>query len=406
MPRFSYKAVSPDGEVIEGETEAASRQALVDRLHSQGHVPIRAEERRRAGPRRLSVPSPFRARRATAKDVVLLTQELATLLQAGLPLDRALTIMSDLARPGPVRTLIDRIRDRVRGGATLADALEAYPHVFPNYYAGMVRAGEAGGTLDAVLARLAATLGRAQALRESVRSALQYPALVVIMAVLSLVVLMTAVIPEFRPLFEDAGAALPVSTRIVIGVSDFLQAYWWAVFLAALALTLLIRQHNRDPAGRLRWDGWISRAPLFGDLIRKVEVARFSRTLGTLMGNGVSVLPALSMTMGTLSNRAIAEAVGMAQGRLAKGEGLAGPLQDSALFPGLALRLIQVGEETGQLEAMLLRIADIYEEEVKRTIERMLSLLVPLVTIALGIVIAVIIGSMLAAILSAYDLPF
>ena len=405
MTRFLYKAVSPEGEVLEGEIEAASRQAVVDRLHAQGHVPIRAEESAGAAPVRLRFPTRFRSRRVTLKDVVLLTRELATLLQAGLPLDRALTILAGLSRPGAVRTLLEDVREKVLGGATLADALEGHSRVFPNFYCGMVRAGEAGGTLENVLERLAESLERAQALRETVKSALTYPALVVILAVVSLIVLMTAVIPEFRPLFEDAGAALPQSTRIVIGASDFVGAYWWALVLGLLGLVLAVRQHNRDPAGRLRWDRMMCRAPIVGGLVMKIEAARFSRTLGTLLANGVSVLNALTMTTETLGNRAIAAAVVRAQGRLAKGEGLAGPLTESGAFPYLALQLIQVGEETGQLEAMLLRIADIYDEEVRRAIQRMLALLVPLVTIVLGILIAGIIGSMLAAILSSYDLP-
>lgn len=406
MPRFSYKAVSPDGEVIEGELEATNRQAVVERLHAQGHVPIRAEESRQAASKRVQIPVLLHARRVTRNDVVLVTRELATLLEAGLPLDRALGIMLELARPGPVRVLLEEVREKVRGGSTLADAMQAYPEVFPNYYAGMVRAGEAGGALEGVLGRLADALERAQKLRENVRGALRYPALVVVMAVISLIVLMTAVIPEFRPLFEGAGAEMPASTRVVIGLSDFLAVYWWAVVLAVVALVWAVRRHRQTPAGRLSWDRWMIEAPMLGDLTTKIEVARFSRTLGTLLANGVSVLNALSMTTDTLDNRAIAEAVARAQGRLAKGEGLAEPLQESGVFPGLALQLIRVGEETGRLDAMLLRIADIYDDEVQRAIQRMLSLLVPLVTLGLGLLIAAIIGSMMAAILSAYDLPF
>jgi general secretion pathway protein F len=406
MPRFLYKAVSPDGETVEGEFEAANRQAVIDRLHAQGHVPIRAEVRAEAGGGRRALPRLLRPRRVTRKDLVLLTRELSTLLEAGLPLDRGLGIIAELAEPGPIRGLVEGIRDKVQGGATLADAMQGSPEVFPNYYVGMVRAGEAGGTLEVVLARLAETLERAQALRDNVRAALRYPALVVIMAVVSVVVLMTAVIPEFRPLFEDAGAALPVSTQVIIAISDFLEVYWWAVALGLLAAALALRQHNRSPAGRLRWDRWMAGAPLLGDLVRKIEVARFSRTLGTLLANGVSVLNALALTTETLDNRAIAEASGRAQGRLAKGEGLAEPLMETGVFPGLALQLIRVGEETGQLDVMLLRIAEIYDDEVQRTIQRLLSLLVPLVTLALGVLIAAIIGSMMAAILSSYDLPF
>lgn len=406
MARFSYKAVNPDGEIIEGEIEAVNRQSVIDRLHGQGHVPIRAEERGGAAPARLKLSTPFKSRRVTHKEVVLLTRELSTLLHAGLPLDRALTVLGGIASQGNMKALLDGLREKLRGGATLADAMEAYPDAFPNFYAGMIRAGEAGGSLEAVLARLAESMERAQRLKETVQSALWYPAIVVVLAVISLVILMTLVVPEFRSMFEDSGAALPLPTRVLIAVSDFMQAYWWALFASALAVLLGLRQHNRTPAGRLRWDRWMIEAPLFGDLVRKVEVARFSRTLGTLLANGVSVLNAITMTSETLGNRAIAEAVSRMRGRLAKGEGLAEPMMETGVFPGLALQLIQVGEETGQLEAMLLHIADIYDEEVQRTIERLLSLLVPLVTVALGILIAGIMYSLFAAMMSSYDLPF
>lgn len=406
MPRFSYKAVGPDGEVIEGELEAATRQSVIDRLHAQGSVPIRAEALQRPGGAGLSGLLRFERRRVTRKDLVLFTRELATLLQAGLPLDRAFTILVELSPHGALRTLVESLRERVRGGATLADALADHPEVFPNDYVGMVRAGEAGGTLEGVLGRLAESLERSQAMRESVRSALQYPALVVIMAILSLVVLMTLVIPEFRPLFEGAGAALPRSTQVILAISDLVAAYWWAGLILLIAAGFAFRQWRRRPEGRLRWDRALLNAPYFGDLMRKIETARFARTLGTLLANGVTLLNAIAMTAGAQDNRAFAEAVGRVQGRLAKGEGLAAPLGETGVVPGLALRLVQVGEESGRLEAMLIQIAEIYDQETRRSLERLLGLLVPLVTIALGILIAIIIGSMLAAILSVYELPF
>jgi general secretion pathway protein F len=249
-------------------------------------------------------------------------------------------------------------------------------------------------------------LERSEALKDNVKSALQYPALVVIMAVLSMIILMTAVIPEFRPLFEEAGTDLPVSTQIVVAVSDFLGDYWWALAGGILLVMLLIRRHNADPAGRLRWDRWMLDMPMIGNLIKKIEVARLSRTLGTLLSNGVTVLNALSMTTEALGNQAVVEALAEVRGRLTKGERLADPLIEAGVFPPLALQLIQIGEESGKLEEMLLRVAEIYDDEVKRTIQRNLGLLVPLITIGVGILIAMIIGSILAAILSAYDLPF
>ncbi|MCH8188196.1 MAG: type II secretion system F family protein [Proteobacteria bacterium] len=402
MPRFTYKAVDATGEVVEGEMEAVDRSAVIERLRSGGNVPIRADETRGAGALKIKGlrggPS--------QKEIALLTRELATLLHAGLPLERALSTLADISDNGAVRILMGRIRDSVRGGSTLADALETYDQIFPTFYSGMVRAGEAGGNLEAVLTRLADTLQKSRAIRENVKSALQYPILVLLLAGVTVVVLMTAVIPEFRPLFDDTGTPLPMATRVVVGISDFFRAYWWALAGGLAFFTYALHRHNRTVSGRLRRDRLVLKLPLFGSLVTQINVARFCRTLGTLMSNGVTILGALSMATETLENRALAESVAEVRGRLQKGEGLTRPLRETGRFPGLALQLIEVGEESGQLETMLLRVADIYEEETERTIGRLLGLLVPVITIGLGVVVAFIIGSLLSAMLSVYDLPF
>jgi len=405
MARFVYKAATASGEVIQGEIEAADRQSAIDLLRGQGHVPIRADERA-GGPPFAFVAAIFGGRRRiTARDLTLQTRELATLLGAGLPLDRALSILRDIAPSAVGRALVKQVQEKVRAGSSLADALADQGGVFPGHYIGMIRAGEAGGNLEGVLTALADSMERAQSLQENLRGALFYPILVVIMAVISLVVLMTAVIPEFRPLFEESGAQMPLLTRIVLGASEFVGSYWWALALAVLAGLSALAQNNRSPGGRLRWHRWLLRQPILGDLILKVEVARFARTLGTLSKNGVSLLNAMNMTIGTVENTAVAEALGEVRARLAKGEGLAGPMAQLAMFPTLAVQLIQVGEESGALEDMLLRVADTYDGEVEQSLKRMLTLLVPLITIALGIVIAIIIGAMVSAILSSYELP-
>ncbi len=268
MAWFSYKAVTTDGEVIEGELEALDRRAAIERLRSQGHVPIRAEERR--GGRSFRRVGFRRGARIPSGAVALLTRELSMLLQSGLPLDRALSILASLAAEGPMRRLVERILDQVRGGTSLAEALEAQGEVFPSFYAGMVRAGEAGGALELVLERLADTLERAQSLRESVKSALIYPMLVVILSIGALIIMMTLVIPSFRPLFEDSGAAMPLLTQIVIGLSDFVRDFWWGLAGALALLVYGVRRHNATPAGRLRWDRWLLGLPLLGDLVLKL----------------------------------------------------------------------------------------------------------------------------------------
>jgi general secretion pathway protein F len=406
MPRFRYKAVSATGDILEGEIEAADRQAVLDDLHNQGSTPIRAYQVTGRSVRPLAGIGLPSKRKLDLGSTVLMTRELATLLRAGLPIDRALSMLAEIAKGGRLRDFLQDVLKSVRAGSTLADALEPHKHSLPAYYIGLVRAGEAGGALENVLSRLAESLERAQSLREAIRSAMYYPAFVLAMSVLTVVVLFTLVIPEFRPLFEDSAADMPGSMAAVIAVSDGLRDYWWVIALAIIVLVLAVQQHNRSPTGRRRRDRLILRLPLLGDLVTKVEVARFARTLGTLLANGVTVLSALSITAETISNRELAGAIGGLAGRLKQGEGLSRPLMELGAFPHLAVQLIQVGEESGQIETMLLRVADIYDEEVKRTIQRLLALLVPVMTICIGILVAGIIATMLTAILSTYELSF
>lgn len=406
MPRFAYKAVKPSGEVIEGVMDAVDRTTVVERLRGQGNIPIRATEWGRAGARRSLRLLGLRARGPGMRDIITLTQELASLLRAGVPLDRALTILADLQQAGQIHTIVTRVQELIHGGSTFADALETCDDAFPNFYIGMVRAGEAGGSLEKVLARLAETLERSQDVKDEVKSALRYPMVVLFVAAAAIIILMTAVIPEFQPLFEDAGAALPFSTQVIIAVSEFVRAFWWVLAGGVLVAYVALQRTIRKTEGRAWWDGLLLKAPLVGNLISKVETARFARTLGALLSNGVNITTALIMTAGTLGNSVVVAAVIQAEERVKKGERLAEPLIASGVFPRLAVQLIQVGEESGELESMLLRVAEMFDAEVSRTIQRILALLVPIITIGLGIVVAGIIGSILAAILSAYDLPF
>jgi general secretion pathway protein F len=404
MPRYTYKAVNPAGEIFRGEIEAADRQTVIDGLYSQGNTPIRADPVV-SGPVRTFGPSSLsRKRKLRSESIVLTTRELSTLLRAGMPIDRALSILVRIAKDGALRTFLEHLLKSVRGGSTLADALEPHKDSLPAYYIGLVRAGEAGGALAVVLSRLAESLERAESLRETVRSAMYYPAFVLVMSVVTLVVLFTLVIPEFRPLFEDSATGMPSSMAAVIALSDGLRDYWWAIALVIAAIVIAVQQHNKTAEGRRRRDRLVLRLPLLGELVTKLEVARFARTLGTLLANGVLVLNALSITAETISNQQLAEAIGGLAGRLKRGEGLSLPLMQTGLFPLLAVQLIQVGEESGQMESMLLRVAEIYDEEVKRTIQRVLALLVPVMTICIGVLVAAIIAIMLTAILSTYEL--
>jgi general secretion pathway protein F len=407
VPVFHYKAVDADGEVQEGDMEAADVQAVIERLQSSGHIPIRAEEVRagKAAGGRFRLPE-LRRRGVSQRQVGIFTQELATLLRAGLPLDRALEILLDLAEDEQMAGMIARMQEAVRGGKSLSEALEAQQRVFSRFYVNMVRAGEAGGALDVVLGRLADYLTRSKELRDSVLSALIYPAILVSVAGLSVVILLTFVVPQFTQLFEDMGKALPLPTQIVVSLGDLFRAYWWALLLALGGVIWLIQRQLENPNTRYRWDKRLLRLPLFGDLIARLEVARFSRTLGTLLGNGVPLLTALSIVKETLSNRVLATGIEPVADQLKEGQGLAGPLMEAQLFPPLAVHMIKVGEETGHLEEMLLQVADIYDREVQTAVKRLLALLEPILILGLAVIIAAIIISILMAILSVNELAF
>ena len=406
MPRYRYEAVDAAGEVLRDELDAASPEAAIERLRDQGLVPLAVAEAKGGWWRGGLGQALFSKRRAlSAKAVMILTQQLSNLLNAGLPLDRALTVLISVTDDAQSKALLERVQDKVRGGSTLADALEAQG-VFSRFYLNMVRAGEAGGALEAVLKRLTEFLERSRALRESVSSALIYPLILLSVAALSVIILLTFVVPQFQQLFADAGKALPLATQIVIATGNGFRHYWWVGLLAIFLIVAALRQQMSRPESRVRWDRWFLHLPLFGDLIAKVETARLSRTLGTLLGNGVSLLNALTIVRETLSNRVLATALGEVAEHVKTGRGLADPLLEAGDFPKLAVQMIRVGEETGQLQEMLLQVADTYDEEVRIAVKRMLTLLEPALILGLGVVIAGIIMSILVAILSLNELAF
>jgi general secretion pathway protein F len=404
LPLFSYKAVSATGETQEGEMEGLARAAVVERLQAMGLIPIRVDETAAKAGGANTGQGIFRKNRVTQDDVAVLTQEIATLLKAGLPLDRCLEILIGLSASEPVRQLMTQVREDVRGGAALSKALEAQQGVFSRFYLNMIRAGEAGGALDVVLQRLTEFMERSKELKETVKSALMYPAILIGVAVLSVVILLMWVVPQFSQMFEESGKALPLPTQIVIGAGDAVRSYWWAMVLGGIGVYSWFARQMREPASRYKWDKRLLGLPLVGDLVGKLEVARFSRTLGTLIGNGVTLLTALSIVKDTLSNTVMAEGLTVVATQLKEGKGLGKPLMETGLFPKLAVHLVMVGEETGKLQEMLIRIADIYDREVHSTVKRMLALMEPVLILGLGLVIGGIIMSILVAILSVNDL--
>jgi general secretion pathway protein F len=405
VPVFRYKATSMDGELVEGQMEEPDRETVIARIQASGRIPIQAEPVGSLLPSLGRMPRLRRRSRVGQRDLVALTRELSSLLHAGLPLDRALQIMHDVSTDKRMRGLIGRIGDGLREGDSLSESIEAQRDVFSAFYVSMVRAAEASGELGPGLARLGEYLERSRALREKAYSAMIYPALLVAVAAVSLGVILAFVVPKITVLFADLGAALPFSTRVVIGSADLVRGYWWLLPIVILALATYVRRLRSRPASRLRWDRRLLRLPLAGSLLLRMETARLTRSLGTLLANGLPLLRALAISRETLSNRYLAEVVGQAGDMLKEGGGFADTLMSRDVFPRLAVQMIKVGEETGRLEEMLLEVADVYDRETSTAIQRLLSILEPVLIVGLGIVIGGIIMSILVAIVSVNDLP-
>jgi general secretion pathway protein F len=406
MPVFRYRAVNAAGDVAAGELDAANESEIVDRLRDQGLMPMQvvaAGDRSPTG-QKSARRSWFAPRRVTRDNVLSITRELATLLRAGLPLDRALEVLIGLASAAPVAVLLQGVRDNVRGGKSLSQALDMHRQVFSRFYINVVRAGEAGGALGTVLSRLAETMERNKELRESVKSALIYPTILVCVAVASVMVLLVFVVPQFQQTFAQAGRALPLPTQVVIVIGTGLRRYWWLLLLGVAAAVWLFRRRLARPEVRFRWDGRLLRAPLLGDLLAKVEVARLARTLATLLANGVTLLAGLSIVKETMTNSVLANALDGVVTRLREGKGFGRPLVETGLYPRLATQMILVGEESGRLEEMLQRVADVYDREVASAVKRFLAVLEPMLILSLAVLIGGIVLSILVGVMAMSEL--
>jgi general secretion pathway protein F len=346
----------------------------------------------------------FAAKHVTRDQLLAITRELATLLRAGLPLDRALEILIGLSPTLPVATLLQGVRDDVRGGKALSQALDARREIFSRFYVNIVRAGEAGGALGVVLQRLAETMERNKELRENVRSALIYPTILIGVAVVSVIVLLIFVVPQFQQTFAQAGKALPLPTQVVVWVGTFMRRWWWAVLAAVVLAFVWFRRRAANPAVRRARDARLLRAPLVGDLIGKLETARFARTLATLLGNGVTLLSGLAIVKETMGNVVLAGALDGVLAKLREGKGFGRPLLETGLYPRLATQLILVGEESGRLEEMLTRVADIYDREVQVAIKRFLAILEPAMILTLAVLVGGIVFSILLGVMGMSEL--
>jgi general secretion pathway protein F len=411
MPMFQYKAVSPAGEVKEGVLEGATQGNVIAHLQSLGLIPIRAAEVGVGGAIKSAAPSvatakPARRGKITQDDLAIVTRELATLVRAGLPLDRSMEILIGLAEKQSVADLLSTIRNEVRGGTALSKALDQHRDVFSRFYINMVKAGEAGGALGNVLLRLADFMERSKELKDSVISSMVYPMILLVVSVLSVLILVIFVVPQFKQIFDQSGKALPLMTEVVLTTGIFLRKNWPVILAVLIAAVWLFKRSLRNPQTQAKWDARLLNWPIAGGLIARMEMARFSRSLGTLLQNGVPLLAGLSILKETLGNAVYRDAVEVVARELKEGRGMAKPMNETNVFPKLAVQMIGVGEETGRLDDMLFQVADVYDREVASAIKRGLALLQPLMIIGLAGVILLIIMSILVAMFGLMDLPF
>jgi len=405
MPSFRWSAIDGGGEVVSGVMEAPDRAVVVERLQRQGQIVLRADPT--DGRRGLGELLQIELGGARGLDKAALgevTRELAIMLAAGQDLDRALRFVVDHTRSARARAVLGNVRDKVRGGSSLAAALAGEPRSFSKLYVGLVRAGEAGGTLPATLDRLATLLERERSLTANLRSALIYPALLVVAAIGSIVLLLDYVLPQFAPIFEQAGAQLPVSTRLLMTLGGAVGAAAPWLLVGILAAVLVARHLLARPANRLKLDRLLLRLPIAGGLLRETLAARLTRTLGSLLQNGVPLITALGIAQDALGNLAAAAAVEAAALGAKGGAGLARPLAAAGVFPARTIHLLQLGEEAAQLATMALKAADIHDEQARLMMQRLVALAVPSITIAMGLAVAGIVSALLTALLSLNDL--
>ena len=394
MPVYRWQGVSPKGQALKGVMDAPSREAVIIRLRSQRiqPKPSAIREKGKGLDYELSLPSiggPVKAR-----DVVVFTRQFATMIDAGLPIVQCLQILSAQADSKIFQKVIGNIKDDVESGSMLADAIGKHPKVFSDLYSSMVQAGETGGILDTILVRLANYLEKAAKLKSKIKGAMIYPACIVSAAVLVTAVLLIWVIPVFAEVFTSFGKALPAPTQFVINLSNFTIAHVYGLAVLPIAAAVGLRTAYRTEQGRLNIDRALLRVPVFGGLIRKSSVARFTRTLGTLVSSGVPILDALAITSRTAGNKVVERAIAAARTSIASGRTIADPLTESKVFPPMVCQMISVGETTGALDSMLQKIADFYEDEVDNTVANLMSLLEPAVILFLGVVIGGLVISM------------
>ena len=395
MAMFEYTAKNAtSGQILKGQLDVPSKDEVINYLRKNRMILVSVRE----APKSFNIS--FGGGIKT-RDVVIFTRQFSTMINAGLPLVQSLNILAQQTENKALQTVTKAVVYDVEAGNTLADALDKHPKAFTKLYVNMVAAGEAGGILDTILMRLATFLEKNDALVRKVKGAMVYPAVIISVAVIAIAVLLIFVIPTFASMFASVNMELPLPTRVVMGASDFLIRFWYFIIGGAVLLVFAFRQYYNTADGRKQIDGALLRAPVLGDLLRKSAVSRFTRTLGTLISSGVSILDGLEITAKTAGNRVIHDAVMQSRQSIAGGETIAGPLQDSKVFPPMVISMISVGEQTGGLDEMLSKIADFYDAEVDVAVSALLSLMEPIMIVVLGVVVG---GMVVAMYLPIFDM--
>ncbi|MCK9390458.1 MAG: type II secretion system F family protein [Syntrophales bacterium] len=397
MPIFTYRSTTMEGIIAEGVIEAADEKAAIERLKYSGVIPLEVK-----APAVKGLGAKIRLRTPKV-DLVSFTNELSSLLAAGLPLDRGLHILSEISEHKGMKEIVQSLLKSIRGGMSFSEALQKHPDIFPRLYVNMVRAGEAGGIMDIILDRLNEFLESSKELKDHVVSAMIYPMILLVTGGISIILLLTFVLPRFSAIFAELGSSLPVSTQILIAVSGTLKSYGWIMLIIMIPAWLAFNKYIASDQGRYQWDSL--KLKLMDDVIKKLETARFCRTLGTLLASGVPLLQALNNSREVISNRVISLAVETVSKGAKEGRGISEPLSRTGHFPPLALSMIKVGEETGTLDQMLIRVAVIYEKSLKQAVKRFISLLEPAMILVMGLIIGFIVISMLLAVFSISDIP-
>ena len=396
MAQFEYTAKNAtSGQILKGTMDVPTRDEVIAFIRKNRMILVSVRE----APKQLSFKLPGGG--VKTRDVVIFTRQFATMINAGLPLVQSLSILAQQTENKVLKDVTKAVVYDVEAGNTLADALAKHPKAFTGLYVNMVAAGEAGGILDTILLRLATFLEKNDALVRKVKGALVYPAVIITVAIVAVAVLLVFVIPTFSSMFASVNMELPLPTRVVISASDVLTRFWWAILLGAVGLVMGFRAYYATPDGRKNIDGLLLKAPVLGDLLRKSAVSRFTRTLGTLISSGVSILDGLEITAKTAGNRVVHDAVMQSRQSIAGGETIAGPLQASGVFPPMVISMISVGEQTGGLDEMLTKIADFYDAEVDVAVSALLSLMEPVMIVVLGVIVG---GMVVAMYLPIFDM--